>query len=452
MKKRYIFIIAAMFFVFTGCDSGDGDPTEESIVKVTANEEEEITTSPTVTEEDPVAVVQSSDVLRGEWMYVHSGEIVYIDENFDADITQIDDRLISVEKDSKTYHMIRRGIDTTSVSGSLYEESSITASPSLRAQNRIGNINVILQHITDENNKKEEDLDATGDFDFSNVKSGTYTLKATTDTNLSVETEVDVYGEEVSLGSFKLVGDDGYNFKTEFIIDNSDNGYFYGTMKTYTGKLVVNNIGSKKGTGLNYTFKTDDGFVADFSNEIVLGTVEAGSSIEIPFSITFNILNVTTHTVPVDVIIRDANANEWSDTVFFHVFQTPLDINIATKESNIKGYIIIPGHDLVQIDTSNASVKIPYREGKQYYIVLSNPNIDNETPYSIGVDVPSLNFDTFQDTSAHEPNGKESDAKTLMLGDSIISYLHEGDIDYFIVDMSSDADVGSFSPPQIPFR
>ena len=442
---KHLLVIITMFFTFSGCGgSGGGEKAADSG-----------TNTQTSTGDTTQGSTSSgfNEILRGEWMYIYNGEIIYIDENFDSVITQIDEKLISIEKDSKTYHLIRKGINTTTVNGSLYEESTALApSRIFQSGTRIGNIDVILQHITDKKNKKEKNLDAMGSFDFTDVKSGNYTLTATTDTNLSVKTKVDVYGEKVSLGSFKLVSDDGYNFKTEFVVDNSDNGYFYGTMKTYTGKLIVKNIGTKKGTGLNYTFKTDDGFVADFSNDIVLGTVEAGASIEIPFRITFNILNVATHTVPVYVTIRDANANEWNDTVFFHVFQTPLDVNIATKESNIKGYIIVPGHDLIKIDTSNASIKIPYREGKKYFLVLSNPNIDNETPYSIGVDAPTLNFDTFQNTSAHEPNNKESDAKTLKVGDNTISYLHEGDIDYFLIDMSSNADAGSFSPPQIPFR
>ena len=57
--------------------------------------------------------------------------------------------------------------------------------------------------------------------------------------------------------------------------------------------------------------------------DIVLGTVDVNKSIEIPFSVTFNILDKSTVSIPVDVTIKDANNNEWIDTIFLHVYQTP---------------------------------------------------------------------------------------------------------------------------------
>ncbi len=129
-----------------------------------------------------------------------------------------------------------------------------------------------------------------------------------------------------------------------------------------------------------------------------------------------------------------------------------MQVNITTKEANVKGYIIAPGHELTAINTSNASLLIPYREGKTYFLVLSNPNINSETPYSIGVDTTTLSFDNFQNTGAHEPNNQEAEAFKIKPNENIVSYLHEGDIDYYIIDMSSDTDVGLFSPPQMPFK
>lgn len=399
----------------------------------------------------------ADESLRGEWMYIHDGAKVYIDENFNYPITKIDNTLIKVEKNGVTYHLMRSGIDTTTVSGDLQTNrsaqlaSALQKSP-MKSIRSIGNINVVLKHITDKHNRKKETLPGTGKFKFDNVKSGKYTLEATAENNLTVTTDVDVYGEELSLGGFTLVSDDGYNFKTEFVIDNSDSGYFYGSLKTYTGKLKIKNIGKVRGTGLNYRFATDSAYVKDFTNEIVLGTVDVNKTIDIPFTITFGILDKTTVTIPLDVTIKDVHNNEWKDTVFFHVYQTPMNVNIATKEANVKGYIIAPGHELTPINTSNANILVPYRAGKKYFLVLSNPNVNSETPYSIGIDTGTLSFDNFQDTSAHEPNDKESQAFTIRPNESIVSYLHAGDIDYYVIDMSSNADVGRYSPPQMPFR
>jgi len=401
--------------------------------------------------------VMADETLRGEWMYINDGSTVYIDENFVYPITKVDSTLIKVSKNGTTYHLMRSGIDTTVVTGDLYANASAALSPArqkgpVRSIGNIGNINIVLSHITDKRNKKEQDIPSTGKFVFNDVKSGEYTIEATTTDNLTVTTDVDIYGEEISLGGFTLVNNDGYNFKTEFIIDNSDSGYFYGSLKTYTGKLKIKNIGSVKGTGLNYTFSTDSAYVSEYSTEIILGTVDVDKTIDIPFTISFGILDKATVTIPLDIKIKDVNNNEWVDTVFFHVYQTPMNVNIATKEANVKGYIIAPGHELTPINTSNANILIPYRAGKTYYLVLSNPNINSETPYSIGIDTGTLSFDTFQETGAHEPNNQESQAFTIRPNENIVSYLHEGDIDYYIIDMSSNTDVGLFSPPQMPFR
>ncbi|QSZ40776.1 hypothetical protein GJV85_01125 [Sulfurimonas aquatica] len=448
--KNILFIIL-MPFIFIACGGGGSEATSSETTKSTTSD---ISNSSNVT---PVTI---KDSLRGEWMYINDGTIVYIDENFVYPITEQSSTLISIVKDSKTYHLMRSGIDSTNVNGNLYEEGTVVSKSIARAigrnikksQNKIGNINVILKHLTDAKNKKEQNINTAGQFSFSNVKSGKYVLKATTDTNLSVETKVDVKGEEISLGSFKLVGDDGYNFKTEFVIDNSDSGYFYGNLTTYTGKLKIKNIGTKLGTGLNYTFKTDSGYVANLTNEIILGTVDVNQSIDIPFSISFNVLDKVTETVSLDIIIKDVNNNEWIDTVFFHVYQTPMNVYVKSKQANVNGYIVAPGNELTKINASNATLTVPYRAGKVYYLVLSNPDVQNETPYSIGIDVPTLAFDTFQETGAHEPNNIESEATTIRPDESIVSYLHVGDIDYYKIDMSTSADVGLYSPPQIPFR
>jgi len=439
--KQILFVCITMILVlFSGC--GAEDKVKDAVAN-TLKDDKTTLSSETVSNFD--------ESLRGEWIYVHNGEKVYIDENFEESIVKIDDKLLEIEKDGVINHLIRYGVNDTTVKGNLYQEEDTKRSIS-RALNKVGNINVILKHHMDHKNDKTQILRDSGEFEFTDVKTGKYILQASTEDNISVEAEVDIYGEEISLGGFKLVSDDGYNFKTEFIINNSKGGYLFGDQNTYNGTILIKNIGTKKGRGLNYTFNSDSPYIANISSEIVLGTVDVNKSIEIPFSVTFNILDKTTVSIPLNVTIKDANGNEWLDTIFLHVYQTPMYVNITTKEANVKGYIIENAHELKQINTSNSSIVLPYKAGESYYLVLSNPNIDSETPYSIGVDVETLPFDTFRDTSAHEPNNKEIDAKSIKVGESTISYLHESDIDYFIIDMSNSDDVGLFSPPQMPFK
>jgi hypothetical protein len=437
--NKILLICTAIVVLLNGCGGGD-KPSQDTINNLTT----------------PTATSSFDETLRGEWIYVSDGKKVYIDENFNQAISKVDDTLIVIQKDGVDYHLIRYGINTTTVTGDLYQSTDSQQSlqrATQTATSRIGNINIVLKHYLDETKNKSEDLDSTGEFEFTNVQTGNYTFEANTEENDTiVSAKVDVYGEEISIGSFKLVSDDGDNFKTEYTIDNTKNGYLFGDQTLYTGKLIIKNIGKEKGTGLNYTFSSDSPYIAQMSTETVLGTVDVNESINIPFNITFNILDKTMVSIPINVLIKDAVGNSWTDTFFMHVYQTPMYLHIATQEANIKGYIINEAHELTQVDTGDATIILPYKAGESYYLVLSNPNVNNETSYSIGLDVDTLDFENFQDTSAYEPNNKEEDATVLKMRENIISYLHEGDIDYYKLDMSGSTDTGVLSPPQMPFK
>ena len=449
MKNILVTFLTLTLLVLNGCGGGGSSDSASSGSNGVKDEKGKATTS-------------FDEALRGEWIYVHNGEKVYIDEDFKEPITKVDDKLLKIETDGVTKYLIRYGVNNSTVTGDLYKDSIAHALK--RSVSTIGNINIILEHYLDEKNTKKQTITNTGNFEFKNVQTGKYTFKATAETKTTEDTDkeqkvkekvtakVDVYGEEINIGGFTLVNDDGYNFKTEFTINNSKGGYLFGDQTTYDGTIFIKNIGDKKGSGLNYTFTSDSPYISSMSNTTVLGTVDVNKSIEIPFEVTFNILDKSTVSIPVDVTIKDAHGNQWLDSLFFHVYQTPMNLNIATKNAHIKGYIIEDGHKLNQIDVGNETVILPYKAGGSYYLVLSNPDINNETAYSIGVDTEAPDFEKFQDTSAYEPNDKESEAKTIKMGESIISYLHEGDIDYFLIDMSSSEDVGVYSPPQMPFK
>jgi len=402
--------------------------------------------------EESETKVSFDNSLRGEWIYVDSGKKVYLDETFDKDYTKVDDTLLIVDEGGVDHHLIRYGNDSTVVKGNIYTNSNIARALKKSPGRGIGKMDVVLKHYVDEKNNKKTESNEEGSFEFTNVQTGEYTLEAIDkQTNTKVSADIEVYDEELSIGSFKLVSADGYNFKTEYVINNSKGGYLFADQEQYNGKILIKNIGNKKGIGLNYTFSSSSAYIESMKTEIVLGTVDINKSIEVPFSISFNLLDKDSVSIPIDVMIKDANGNSWYDTFFLHVYQTPLYLNIATKKANIKGYVIDYAHQLKKINTSKDTVILPYLAGKSYYLVLSNPNINNETSYSIGFDTEVQGFEDFRDTSAFEPNNKETESTTLYMKDSIVSYLHEGDIDYYELKMNL-GDMGKFSPPQMPFK
>ncbi|SFV67156.1 hypothetical protein MNB_SV-14-137 [hydrothermal vent metagenome] len=242
-----------------------------------------------------------------------------------------------------------------------------------------------------------------------------------------------------------------HNFKTMKVIDvqDKDDRYMYEN-RTYKGKLVFKNTGETIATALNYSITTNDQYVESITHDIIMGSVDVNQSVEIPFEVTFRMLDKIKHHVELDFIIRDVNGNEWLDNAYLDVYQTPVWVNLKTKSSKLKGYFVTPEHEVIDIDTSDIRVKLPVRPDANYYFVVSSPeNIDTETAYSIGIDVNASEFEDFHDTSAFEPNNTEEKAKKIEVGDSIKSFIHKGDIDFFSIKFKENI---SFTPPPLPFN
>jgi hypothetical protein len=261
-----------------------------------------------------------------------------------------------------------------------------------------------------------------------------------------------IVDEDTDLGNFPIPDKNTkYNFKTKNVIDtqDKDDRYMY-ERRTFTGKLYFKNTGEELAAGLNYEITTDDPYVEELTHDVVMGSVEAGGTAEIPFTISFRRVDKIAHRVKLDFLIRDVNRKEWLDYVYLDVYQTPVNVNLKTKTSNLKGYFITPEHEIIDIDTKDIVVKIPSRPDASYYFIVSSPlTIGTETAYSLGIDVNTTEFGDFHDTSAYEPNNVEEQATKLSIGDSIKSFIHKGDIDFYTIDFQENL---SFEPPRLPFN
>jgi hypothetical protein len=163
-------------------------------------------------------------------------------------------------------------------------------------------------------------------------------------------------------------------------------------------------------------------------------------------------LDKVKHTVKLDFLVRDANGKDvMLDYIYLDVYQSSIWVNLKAKTSNIKGYFITPEQEVIDIDSSNMKVRLPKRPNENYYFVVTQPtDIKEETLYSIGVDVNASEFGDFHETSIYEPNDNENSATKLQIDDSIKSFVHKGDIDFYTIDFQSNH---SFvNPPNLPFK
>ena len=103
-------------------------------------------------------------------------------------------------------------------------------------------------------------------------------------------------------------------------------------------------------------------------------------------------------------------------------------------------------HKVKDIDIgSYGTIQLPLVSDEEYHLLLSNSSFKNETAYSLGINKAPQSFETFDETSAQEPNNQESTASTVSLNESIVSYLHATDLDYWKISLPENEYLFDFS-------
>ena len=468
----------------------DGNKTKEPDENTTddSNETEEPNKNPT-------SITKTNN---GNWIYIEDGTEEKIDKEFAYPIKYLGKNFIEVTKeDNSTHILLRDGSPDGVVRGRLYtdiefvqklnkETNEKVTSPEPRFKKpKNGEKYTVI--IDDGFNVQHKTVSANGKFSFSGVttmkESRVIVLKGAISVgdieeiiaddeedngivirsneknatrikndDIIFDDNLSVKHEDTDLGNFPIPDKNTkYNFKVTKTIheQDKDDRYMYEN-RTYKGKLTFTNTEKEMATALNYEITTSDPYVEELTHDIVMGSVEAGGSVEIPFEITFGRLDKIAHRVKLDFLIKDVNGKQWLDNVYLDVYQTPINVNLKTKTSNLKGYFITPEHEIISIDTKDIKVRIPNRPDSSYYFLVTSPkDIGAETAYSLGVDVNASEFEDFHDTSAYEPNNLEEKATKLQVGDSIKSFIHKGDIDFYTIDFQKSM---SYEPPRLPFN
>jgi len=367
----------------------------------------------------------------GAWKYADSGTEEYITSKTTLSITPVNDDLLQVTENGTTRHLIRDGLRYVNISGSVDSIDS-SVSRSLRAGN-IGGMNVILSNIKDDKIKSTPTVGTDGKFSDNTLPAGTYDITGSKD-GLSFSSQVEISEEDTDLGAFVAVDETLHNFKAELIMDDE---FIYADGNTYNGKIRVKNISQVDGIGLNYTITLTDENLKAFSHDNIVGSVLAGSYKDIPIHVSFNNFLFNQKDITINMLIKDVNNNEWNEKLIFKAYRDKFRLNLASEHANIRGYVTLPNKKQKMIALSSGYVDLPTMYGDNYYIVLSNPDISQETSYSIGYETSTADLSAFSNTSAYESeNGSMSGAIKIDKGTNISSYLHVGDIDFYKLEMN----------------
>ncbi len=119
-----------------------------------------------------------------------------------------------------------------------------------------------------------------------------------------------------------------------------------------------------------------------------------------------------------------------------------MTFNFASLGNSVYGVVMTPekeGHWFATTAAGGnlyaATIQLPWRE-RGYVVALSRATVATECQYSIGIDAAAADtarMQALKKTSAFEPNDVETAAAGVAMGDSIVAYLHDEDIDFYAV-------------------
>jgi hypothetical protein len=239
-----------------------------------------------------------------------------------------------------------------------------------------------------------------------------------------------------------------YNFKTSINhgMDYIYHGYNDGeTPVTYNKTLSICNTGSVNISGTTFTIEVapeDQALVRNFSHSYNGAPVGFTSNSCEQYNISFDFYRpVEDEEVNFNITIVDNfNALTWKDYTTFRLSQySPIDVYLASNTQLLEGYLIAPGNQLVRIqfdqyNYSNNVLRVPSFTGSEYSIVLSTSTVAGEDTYMITTTNPPdrTKMNGFTDVYAYEPNDDIDQATPIQLfNGEIISYIRNGDIDFF---------------------
>lgn len=425
MNKFKIYILIIMIFL-TGCGSGNSTPSVTILSNLNATD---TNTSITITtsQNTNTAITNTDYSLHGRWIYINSGDEFEIYSNSLISYEKIDEDLIKVLQNDNSYkYAMRAGTSKAKATGSV----EFLSNARNRSSNRIAGINVILENLKDLNTRSVVKTDENGTFKTKELPAGDYKVIIQ-----DIEQNITINEELQELGTYAIVGKEVNNFRVSLKLNQE---FIYADNNQYSGKIIVENISDSVSIGLSYDIELSDSSLKHFNKKIVLGSILAKAKKEIPISFRFDTIQESVKSIPLKITIKDINGLTWTEVLNLKLYRDKFYINIQSNTANVKGYVILPFSDkVIKIDTKSTSITLP-KVKKDYKVLLSNPAINEESTYSIAVQRSAILTTNFNDPANSEPNNSLADAKTLNSGEVIESYMHLGDLDYWIIHVKDD--------------
>jgi hypothetical protein len=423
---RYL-VLALSTLLFVSC--GGGDSSSE-------------TTTENVVSDDATSVEDGNQNAEywGSWKDVESGEEIYITSKTVSNIEKVDERLIKIENS----YYLRSGARNVQLKGSLYTAESRET----KGLGDVASIEVIFKNLKDSNIQTTVNSDDSGDFQNSDLPTGTYELTAQSG-DLIVTSEVELVKDSEDIGSFKLVDSSLPNFKVELIL-NQDSSTLYADGNEYSGTIRIYNIGSSVARGLVVTHGVSEIYETEESvDDIISNSFE---EIETSFEFgNYQNRNVEYHNLV--VTIKDEQDNEWNEEITLPVHKGNFELSFKSQDSiRLQGVLTSPNGISTYFDSKETNFELPLlnSDEQNYTISFVNYSRTDGFYYSLALNSKIEELESLD----------KSELINFVIGLDEVrsSWLSVGDLDTWIIstkDTETSEETGNATgdtPPSIPLE
>jgi hypothetical protein len=245
------------------------------------------------------------------------------------------------------------------------------------------------------------------------------------------------------IGNITII--EGVNLKISIRAENSDTTditRLYANLTPYNLVIDIENVGTEECLGATFSLNFGDLVFSPANYDHFLNTILPGAKKSVPFSIACpNYTEQESYKYKkIEITIEDSRGSTtWEDSVQLQFHKAPVDFNIRS-ERELQGVIRTPRQKAYNFKCDAASgysdvVTLPWTL-EPYIVVFSFATFNNETRYSMGINVtPDTNFTDLQSSRVHEENDTAATAYVMDVKTEpkIMSYIDYRDIDYFSV-------------------
>ncbi|MCQ2591287.1 MAG: InlB B-repeat-containing protein [Treponema sp.] len=271
------------------------------------------------------------------------------------------------------------------------------------------------------------------------------------------------------MGTVALVGEDDYNLKITGAIsdDQKDDGYLYGNnAKSYDMELTITNISDNQCSSSVCTIKSDDVNLniesMDGTNlsAFTISSLNGGATKSIKLRLNYGELLEPYIDTGIKVTVSNRSGEEWGDYIPLRFFKGLIPITVAalSPEKNddaaLNGFIIYPDGNNQFFAVKDRASKIlfvpSFGKDEKYMMVFSGATVTSrlsdstEMYYSVSPASSSMheiNLNTDQNTLMGYMKfggNNDSEDKSYDVNEAFISYLSEGEIDYYTITAEGD--------------